>query len=104
MPIQSVDLIATITDAAARYHLNADHFVAVANCEDPGLIPDQQSHAIQKDGTRERSFGIFQINLDHNPSVSYENAIDPVFAADWAAAQWAHGHADHWTCFRNLFE
>lgn len=72
----------------------------VADCEDPNQIVDQQSNYV-KDGVREQSYGIFQINVQQN-NVSIASATDPVFAANWAAQQWANGEADKWSCFRIL--
>lgn len=99
-PPQVVDLDATIRQAALAHGLNPEHFAMVANCEDPNLIVDQQSNYL-KDGKREQSYGIFQINIEQN-EVSIASATDPVFAANWAAQQWNQGHANHWTCERIL--
>lgn len=95
-----VDLDATIRNAAIAHGVSVAHFAAVASCEDPNLIVDQQSN-YYVDGKREPSYGIFQINVDQN-DVSIASATDPVFAANWAAQMWAAGHADHWTCYRLL--
>lgn len=77
--------------------------MAVAQCEDPGLVVDQQSLIVRADGTREPSFGIFQIDLEQNTGVTRAEAIDPVWAANFAAQEWAAGHADHWSCYRYLY-
>lgn len=95
-----VDATSTIIAAAKRHGLNASHFLAVANCEDPGLIPDQQSNYIRQDGTREPSFGIFQISKEFHPEVSIASSTNIEWAANWAANQWELGHESEWSCYR----
>jgi len=46
-----------------------------------------QSNII-KNGSREDSWGIAQINLYWNPSVSREQALDPEFAIKWMSDRW----------------
>lgn len=103
-PVETVDLEATIREAAVSHGVNPDHFLAVAQCEDPGLIVDQESNVIRKDGTREPSFGIFQIDLEMHHDISVASATDPVWAANWAAEQWANGDASYWTCYRLIYD
>lgn len=98
-----VSATTTIENAAKRYGLDATKFLNVAKCEDPGLVPDQQSNYV-KNGVREKSYGIFQINIPSNPDVSIASATDPVFAANWAASEWKAGNVREWTCYRNLYE
>jgi hypothetical protein len=47
-----------------------------------------QSYIIDKSGNREDSWGIAQINLYWNPSVSREQALDPEFAIKWMSDRW----------------
>lgn len=73
-------------------------------CESEGFKdPAIQSSYKNPDGTRERSFGVAQWNLDYNPEITYENAIDPAWSLEHAADSWEHGQANHWSCYRNLF-
>lgn len=96
-----IDVEDIIRQAATAHHLNVDHFLAVANCEDPGLILEQQSNYM-KNGKREASYGIFQINTEAN-DVSIASATDPVFASNWSATMWEEGQASKWTCWRELY-
>lgn len=98
--MEVIDVRQTIIDAAKRHHLNVDHFLAVSECEDPGLI-DQQSNYI-KDGIREDSWGIFQINLGSHPEITKEQATDPVWASEWAAKEWEAGREWQWSCYTIL--
>jgi len=43
---------------------------------------------IVKNGIREESFGIAQINLPSHPDVSREQALDPDFSIKWTADNW----------------
>jgi len=47
-----------------------------------------QSYIIDKHGNREDSWGIAQINLYWNPSVTKEQALDPEFAIKWMSDRW----------------
>jgi hypothetical protein len=47
-----------------------------------------QSNIINKKGVREDSWGITQINLYWNPSVTKEQALDPEFAIKWMSERW----------------
>lgn len=50
-------------------------------------------------GTRERSYGLVQISLPHNPKVSYKQAVDPVFAITFLAKNLAKNKGNMWSCF-----
>lgn len=84
---------------AAKYHLDLKHFDAVISCESK-WDTDVQSTAKNPDGSQERSYGLVQINLDYNPTVTEEEATDPNFALDFMGKSWANGQAYHWTCWR----
>lgn len=47
-----------------------------------------QSNVINRVGNREDSWGIAQINLYWNPSVTKEQALDPEFSIKWMADHW----------------
>lgn len=47
-----------------------------------------QSYIIDKNGNREDSWGIAQINLYWNPSVTKDQALDPEFSIKWMAERW----------------
>lgn len=52
-----------------------------------------------KKGTRERSFGPVQINLDWNPHISYEQATDWDFAVDFLAKNISQGKGHLWSTY-----
>lgn len=88
---------------ASRYGIDADRFIKTAECESH-FVP-QQSRIPHKGGPRGRedSWGVFQINLPAHLDVSRAQAMDPWFAIEWSAKEWAAGRQDQWTCYRNLF-
>lgn len=47
-----------------------------------------QSYIIDRNGNREDSWGIAQINIFWNPTVTKEQALDPVFAIKWTSERW----------------
>lgn len=99
-----------VWEAAAKYNTFPEKMWEVMKCENWDLVPDLQSHHTYTFtderrgiyyGDRERSFGLAQIHLpDHD--VTYEQAIDPAFAIDFMAKNFAEGNAQWWTCARNL--
>lgn len=99
IPVKVLSIDALVYDDAKEYHLNYDHFYATLSCESEGFT----DVAIQsKNGKRERSFGIAQINLDAHPDISMASATDPVFSVAYAAQQWGEGNASHWSCYNIL--
>lgn len=99
--MEVIDATSTILMAAKEHGLNATHFLAVAQCEDPGLIPDKQSDYVYK-GRREPSFGVFQIDADYHPEIPIASSTDVLWASEWAATEWEQGHASSWSCYRYL--
>lgn len=56
---------------------------AIALAENPQRDPTLQSFFVHN-GRRERSFGLFQLNLDAHPDLTYECAISPQCSSDYA--------------------
>lgn len=91
-PIEpKVILIATTTpietlihEKAEKYNRDPEYLKAIIACESQGSTTVQSYH-IQKDGTRENSWGLSQINLDWNPNVTKEQAQNPEFAVEFLA-------------------
>ena len=50
-------------------------------------------------GDKEQSFGLAQIHLPAHTHVSYEQAVDPFYAADFLARNLAVGRGSMWTCY-----
>lgn len=53
-------------------------------------------------GEYERSFGLVQIHLPSNPSVTYEQAIDPDFSIRFLADHLSRGLASRWSCYKKV--
>lgn len=95
---------------ADKYNLNQrlrDQLKGTINCESQ-FISDVQSFAIDpKTGKREDSWGLAQINLPHNPTITREQAIDPDFALTFISSHFAQDTrqqlASRWTCYRILY-
>ena len=97
-----------VWNAAAKYNTFPEKMWTVMKCENDTLEPERQSHwdytfsdparGIYV-GEQEQSYGLAQIHLpDHD--VTYEQAIDPEFAIDFMAKNFADGKASWWTCYR----
>lgn len=79
------------------YNISAEQVTEVIRCESQ-FNPTTQSFAY-KDGVRENSWGLVQINLDANPQVTKEEATNPDWALPWMLQAWKAGHQNRWTCY-----
>jgi len=98
----------TLAREIAREHgLNEEEFLRVLDCENRGWDPSIQSYHRYKEGnrwgfpagTREKSYGLVMIHLPDHPSVTYEQATDPVYALNWMADKWVQGRQAMWSCY-----
>lgn len=80
---------------AAHYGIPARPLVDTLLCES-----DFNPDAVGDHGT---SFGVAQIHLPAHPEITKEEALDPFFAIDYAASEFASGHASQWTCYKHLY-
>lgn len=85
---------------ATKYNVDADKMINTINCE--SQFSNIQSNIVQN-GIRENSWGLVQINLYYNPTVTKEQALDPYFSIEWMAKEFSTNHQSKWTCFRNLY-
>ena len=100
------EVVSIISEVSERTGANKADMIRVFECESPKVklngkvLYDThgQSTHIRKDGTRENSWGIFQINLADNahPEVLKEQAQDPLWSAEWTANQFVAGRAWQW--------
>lgn len=77
---------------AAHYGIPAQPLLDTLECEsgyDPAAMGDH--------GT---SLGVAQIHLPAHPDITKEEALNPFFAIDYAAQQFAAGHQMLWSCFK----
>jgi hypothetical protein len=89
---------AYITLKAREKGVDPELALSIAQCES-GLVPQQSKH-IQKDGTQEQSFGIWQFNLPSWKGMTKEEAMDIVLSTDKAMDLLKEGKAHLWTCYK----
>lgn len=65
-----------------------------------------RSLGILKDGRRENSWGLFQINLNAHQEITIASSTDPDFSIDWAARESNKGLAPElWvTCYQKYLK
>lgn len=83
-----------IMDTAIRYDIDVKRFLEVAKCESslhPGVIGDNGE-----------SVGVFQIHLVSHVDVSKEDALNPLWAAEWSAKKFKE-NPYIWTCYNKLY-
>lgn len=73
-------------------------------CENPPLNPKLQSGVIEKDGKREDSWGLSQINLPHWPEITKKQAQDPDFSINFMAQKFSEGKQKLWSCYKQLYK
>lgn len=88
---------------ATKYGVSKERMWRTIRCENSELDFDLQSRIINSKGIREQSYGISQIHLPSNPSVSYEEATNPEFAVEFMAKNFAAGRASMWSCYRKIY-
>ena len=85
-----------------KYHVSGKDIMKVMLCENDTLEFDRQSEWKHKDGKREASYGISQINAPSWPNISYEQMTSPDFSTEFMAQQFSKGRQGMWTCARKL--
>lgn len=85
---------------ATQYNVSGVKIMATLKCES-SLTNVQSAHV--KNGVREDSWGIAQINGYWHPEVSRAQAMTPKFAVEFMAKQFSRGKASEWTCHRMLY-
>lgn len=101
-PVQQQDPVELVYHYAEIFGVQPDLMLQVINCENPEWIPALQSRIIQRDGTREDSWGLAQIHLPSHPTITKEQAQDPAFAIRFLADNLSKGNGNMWTCYRML--
>lgn len=84
-----------IRSYAAHYGIPATPLIKTLKCES-----NFNSSAVGDHGT---SFGVAQIHLPAHPDITKAEALDPLFAIDWAAHQFSLNHQSMWSCFNMLY-
>lgn len=99
-----------VTQYSQEYNVSPKIMMAVIKCENTELDPELQSRMKYKKNNRwgkpagsfEQSYGLVQIHLPDNPSVSLEEATDPEFSIEFLAQKLKAGRGNMWTCFRKI--
>lgn len=102
-----VSVQALVSKYSAQYRVSSVKMMQTIKCEDTSLEFDKQSDLTYKPrnrwklpaGSREKSYGLVQIHLPDHPEISYEQAIDPNFAVEFMAQQFAEGNGKIWSCY-----
>lgn len=92
---------------AIEYGVPAPLLEKIITCESQWQPTVQSRHIYQftdakrgiYKGQRERSFGLVQISLPHNPTITYAQATEPEFAIDFLAKKVSEGKGCLWSCF-----
>lgn len=90
---------------ALKYHLGANQehqVIEVIRCETGGTFNPNIQSGYYRNGVRENSWGLAQINL---PSwdITKEQATDPRFAIDFITMKFAAHQQSLWSCWRELY-
>ena len=93
-PLSKEEIVAVINEATIRHGINRERFLETAKCES-GLRPK----IVGDDG---ESYGLWQIHLKSHPTVTMEQAFDPVWSTEWSAVKFKE-NPKIWTCYRNLY-
>lgn len=91
-----------------EYNVSPETIMKLIRCENRDLVFNQQSllHYSRDHkewgvsaGDQEQSYGLAQIHLPSHPEISYNEAIDPVYAVEFIASQLAKGRGSQWSCY-----
>lgn len=104
-PISTSTAKILIQKDAAKYGVSATKLYTTLQCESMGFTAFGQSLIPKAGGPngREDSWGLAQIHLPDHPAITRQEAMDPAWAIDWAAQEFALGNAHWWTCYRLNF-
>lgn len=101
-PISQREELEQLVDTyAVLYNVSAEQMKTVINCESGWNTTIQSLHT--NSGGQEQSFGLVQIHLPSHPSVTYEQATDPIFAIEFMARAYSEGKEEMWSCYRKIY-
>lgn len=90
--VKKVSISDLIAQSADKYNVSEKTMHQVVKCEsmyNPNAVGDGG-----------KSFGLVQIYLPSNPTVTKEEALNPNYAIDFLAKGLSKGQGSKWTCFR----
>lgn len=86
-----------ISDYSRKYGVSEALMTHIVQAESTGSTTIQSNYYHK--GKRENSWGLVQINLDWNPEVTKEEALDPNFSLNFLASNLKKGKCKMWsTC------
>lgn len=89
---------------AGKYGVSDSVMETVINCETGGTFDPSIQSFSYKDGVRENSWGISQIDLDYWPEITKVEALDEDFALNFMASKLSQGQGHLWSCYRMNYE
>ncbi len=100
-PITSYSVPELVTYFADKYQVSGNEMLVTIKGESEFV--NGQSNIINSKGVREDSWGIVQIHLPSNPTVTKEQALDQVFSVEFMAKEFSLGHQRKWTVWRDNY-
>ncbi len=94
-PLSNKDLLWKIGKEKGMSQQTLIQIERVINCES-----SWNQNAVGDNGY---SFGLTQIHLPSNPSITKEQALDPTFALNFITDKFIQGHQKMWSCYRILY-
>lgn len=97
---EEVDVFYWLRKYSEEYGVSYDEMYNTMKCESG--FQNIQSRIVQN-GIQEDSWGVSQINLPHNPTITKAQALDVEFSVKFMAEQFSKGNKRAWTCWRQLY-
>lgn len=97
--LEELSIPELITLFSTQYDVSYTEMYKTIECET--RFRNIQSQ-IFTDGKQEESYGIVQIHLPSNPTISKQQALDPIYSVEFMAKQFSKGKQRNWTCARKL--
>lgn len=94
--------LALVKKYSQEYKVSAIDMEKVMRCENRTFDPTLQSYHKKKDGTRERSYGVAQWNLDFN-DITYAQATDMEWSIKEMAKAFSKRKQNLWSCWRIVY-
>jgi hypothetical protein len=84
-----------IDDNASKYGVDPEYIKQIVSCETGNTWDPSIQSGYYRNGIREDSWGLAQLNKPLTKGITYEQAKDPTFALTYLMS---HLHKDHWSC------
>lgn len=90
-----------IVHYADKWSVPVEVMTNVIVCESNGSTTVQSQ--FYKNGKQEQSYGIAQLNIEANPSITLGEALDPDYSLNYLGEKLANGQGKLWSCFRKEY-